>query len=73
MLRLLLPHDGRGAAEHQPIPGFALDECHQIVGDQIERVIAWKGGSDVSTLAGKAIRLRFVMQDADLYSLRFRE
>jgi len=56
----------------QPIPGFALKDCLQIVGDQITRRVAWKTGSDVSKLAGRPIRLRFVMQDADLYSLRFR-
>jgi hypothetical protein len=31
-----------------------------------------QGGSDVSKLAGRPIRLRLVIQDADLYSLRFR-
>lgn len=55
-----------------PLPGYRLDDCSQIIGDQIERVVAWKGGSDVSNLAGKTVRLRFVMKDADLYSLRFR-
>ena len=59
-------------ADGKPIPGFALDDCTQIVGDQIERVVAWTGGSDVSPLAGQVVRLRFAMADADLYSLRFR-
>jgi hypothetical protein len=36
------------------------------------RVVAWKAGSDVGKLAQQPIRLRFVMKDADLYSLRFR-
>jgi len=54
------------------IPGFALDDCHEIIGDEIERVVAWKGGSDASKLAGQSIRLRFQMKDADLFSLRFR-
>ena len=31
----------------QPIPGFTLDECPEIIGDQIERTVAWKGGSDL--------------------------
>jgi len=54
------------------IPGYTLADCPQIFGDQVERVVAWKGGSDVGRLAGRPIRLRFVMKDADLYSLRFR-
>jgi hypothetical protein len=55
-----------------PIPGFTLADCPDIFGDQLERPVTWKSGSDVSSLAGKPVRLRFFLQDADLYSLRFR-
>ena len=55
----------------QPIPGFTLDECPKIIGDQIERTVAWKVGSDLSSLAGKTVRMRVVLKDADLYSIRF--
>jgi len=33
---------------------------------------SWKGGTDVSQPAGKPIRLRFVMKDADLYAVQFK-
>lgn len=59
-------------ADGKPIPGFALADCPEIVGDRIEHVVAWTGGSDVSRLTGQPIRLRFVMKDADLYAVRFR-
>ena len=55
-----------------PLPGFALADCPEIYGDAIEEVVKWQGGSDVSSLAGQAVRLRFLMKDADLYSIRFR-
>ncbi len=55
-----------------PLDGFTLAQCPEIFGDEIEHVVAWEGGSDVSTLAGRPVRLRFVMKDADLYSIRFR-
>ncbi len=55
-----------------PVPGFTIEECPEIIGDEIEHVVTWKAGSDVSKLAGKPVRLRFEMKDADLYSLRFR-
>ncbi|MFV1969230.1 MAG: hypothetical protein ACC628_27735, partial [Pirellulaceae bacterium] len=55
----------------QPINGFTLDECPEIIGDEIEHVARWKSGTDVSALSGKPVRLRFVMKDADLYSFRF--
>jgi hypothetical protein len=35
-------------------------------------VVTWKSGSSVAALSGKPVRLRFVMKDADLYSIRFR-
>ncbi|MCD6169669.1 MAG: hypothetical protein J7J76_03835 [Candidatus Latescibacteria bacterium] len=56
----------------KPVTGYTLLECSEIFGDEIERVVAWQLGSDVSPLAGRPIRLRFVMKDADLYSIRFR-
>ena len=55
-----------------PIEGYALSDCEEIYGDSIERVVAWKRGPDVSALAGRPVRLRFVVQDADLFSFRFR-
>ena len=58
-------------ADGNPIPGFALEDCPEIIGDQIERTVSWKQGSDLSALAGKPVRLRFVLKDADLYALRF--
>lgn len=55
-----------------PIAGFSKDDCPEIVGDEIERTVAWKRGTDVSRLAGRPVRLRFCMKDADLFSMRFR-
>ncbi|MFH0794417.1 MAG: hypothetical protein V2A74_10340 [bacterium] len=53
------------------LEGFAIGDCDEIYGDEIARVVSWNGKSDVSTLAGKTVRLRFAMKDADLYSMRF--
>lgn len=60
-------------ANGKPIPGFTLAESEDIFGDSVDRNIRWKGheGSDLSTLRGRAVRLRFVIKDADLYSFRF--
>ena len=56
----------------QPIEGFSLKECLEISGDEIRRIVSWKGGDHVGDLGGKPARLRFVMKDADLYSFKFR-
>jgi hypothetical protein len=57
----------------QPIPGYSLREAADLMGNRIAGRAAWKHGADVSQLAGKPVQLRFVMRDADLYSLRFGE
>jgi hypothetical protein len=44
-----------------------------LFGDTLLRHVTWKEKADVSSLAGRPIRVRIVMSDADLYSLRFGE
>lgn len=58
-------------AEGHALPGYALADCPEMYGDQIEQAVAWAGNSDVSGLAGQPVRLRFALKDADVYSLRF--
>ena len=89
----------------RPIPGYTLEECPYIVGNELSRHVGWdpkavrhplpetgapmeamrddgevgykegpvlrEAPSDLSRLAGTPVRLRFVMKDADLFSLRF--
>jgi len=55
----------------EPIDGFTLADCHLQYGDQIDRVVSWKSGSDVGLHRGRPVRLRFELKDADLYSFRF--
>ena len=58
-------------ADGQPLDGYRLRDCQPLRGDSIEQPVAWKNGSDVSKLAGRTIRLRFHLQNADLFSFRF--
>ena len=58
-------------AAGQPIPGFALADCTAITGDDTDRVLTWKSGANVSALAGKAVRLRWVLKDADVFAFSF--
>lgn len=58
-------------ASGRPLPGFTLEDCPERYGDEIEGEFTWKSKADLGALAGKAVRLRFVLKDADLYSLRF--
>ena len=54
------------------IPGFSRDEFPPRHGDEIEGTMSWNSGKTLADLAGKVIILRFIMREADLYSLRFR-
>ena len=57
----------------QPLRGFTLGDCDEIFGDTLERAVTWREKSDVGSLVSKPIRLRMALQDADLFSLRFRD
>ena len=59
--------------EGHPQPGFTLTECPEIFGDEIDSTVKWAGGEDLRALAGKSVRLRFVLKDADLFAFRFEE
>jgi hypothetical protein len=58
-------------AAGRPIPGHGLKEAADLLGNRIDGVAAWEGGTDVGELSGRVVRLRFVMRDADLYAFRF--
>ena len=60
-------------ASGKPIPGFTLADSRNLVGDAIEQLVTWTKGSDVSSLAGQSVRLRFVMHEADLFAIQFRQ
>ena len=49
-----------------------LGDSLEQIGNEIAREVTWKNGADLATLAGRPIRLRFVMKDAELYSIQFR-
>ena len=58
-------------ANGNAIPGLSLDDATTHFGDRLEQTVSWGERTDVSDLASQPIRLRFVMQDADVYAIRF--
>ncbi len=57
----------------RPIPGYSLSESHETFGDDLDRIVAWTGGPEVSRLAGETVRLPFLIKDADLFAVQFRD
>jgi hypothetical protein len=60
-------------AAGKPVDGHQLGDCTEFYGDTVAHTVQWKGGGDLAPLAGKTLRLRVQIQDADLYSIRFSE
>jgi len=58
-------------SDGKPLPGFALDDCQPLSGDAIEQPVKWQRGNDLSGYMGQPIRLRFVLDNTDLYALQF--
>ncbi|HQM99596.1 MAG TPA: hypothetical protein PLL36_00895 [Candidatus Hydrogenedentes bacterium] len=59
-------------ADGTPFDGYGEDKCEEIIGNMLDRPVKWEAGSDISSLAGTPLRLRFHMKDADLYAIQFR-
>ena len=48
-----------------------LGDSEILFGNELAHTVSWAQGSDVSSLAGKTVRLRVNLKDADLFALRF--
>ena len=59
-------------ANGNAIQGYGRDDCPEMFADEIEGAVRWQQGGDVGRLAGSPVRLRFSLNDADLYAFRFR-
>jgi hypothetical protein len=54
----------------KPIEGRTLADMPALFGDELDAVVRWTSGDDLSGLIGKSVRFRFVLRDADLFALR---
>jgi len=59
-------------ADGHPYPGYSAADAREIIGNEIAKAVRWAQGASVASLQGKTVRLRFIMKDADLYSIRFK-
>ena len=57
---------------HHRIDGFQFDDADPVIKSSQSHVVSWNGSSDLSALAGRAIKLRFYFKNAKLYSFQFR-
>ena len=50
------------------LPGYSKEECKPIESDSVKTVVTWDGGASLSSIKGKTVRFRFIMDSSDLYS-----
>ncbi|EON77856.1 hypothetical protein ADIS_1775 [Lunatimonas lonarensis] len=58
-------------AEGNSLPGFSMKETQPLIGNEISRLVYWNKSTDITPLAGKPVRMRVYLKDANLYSFRF--
>ena len=54
-----------------PFPNFSLADCDGLSGEHLWSPMTWRGNSNVGTLSGKLIRIRFGLHRACLHAFRF--
>ena len=55
-----------------PIAGYGKDDASDLVMDSVSAGASWNGKADVRQFLQKPVRLRFHLQNARLYSIRFK-
>lgn len=53
----------------KPLAGYDYVDCKPFTGDGVAQQVAWKGKS-LDAMKGRAIRLEFLLKNADLYTFR---
>lgn len=57
--------DEAGAA----LPGYSRDDCEELIGDEIDRPLRWRGRTSLFGVAHRPVKLRFHLRDADLFAI----
>jgi hypothetical protein len=57
--------------QDHPIPGYTLDDAVLIDRNGVAQEVWWRGGPEVSRLAGQPVRLRFRLYSAKLFAFQF--
>lgn len=58
-------------ASGQPIPGFTLAQATPMTGDHVSQTVSWGANSNVGSLAGQTVKVRFELQNAKVFSFQF--
>ena len=53
----------------RPLEGFSADEADVLVGDELDKVVTWKGKGDLAALKGKQVAVRLHLARAKVFSM----
>jgi len=59
--------------EGNKLPGYSMEECQPIIGNEISRTVYWNKSNDLSKLVGKPVKMRIYLKDAAVFSFKFRK
>jgi hypothetical protein len=57
--------------EGKPLPGFTLEDCDGLSGEHLWSPMSWRGKSDVGSLRGQLLRVRFQLNRVRLHGFQF--
>lgn len=57
--------------EGNTLKGFDLAQANSVTENQLAQTVTWKTGTSLKSLAGKTVKLRFHLNNGDLYSYWF--
>jgi hypothetical protein len=55
----------------EPIRGYTLADSDRIYHNNLRKIATWKGQADLTSLAGRTVRLRLRWRNGKLYALQF--
>ena len=64
--RVELQDEGRN-----PLPGFSLEDCDMVLFNDVAHTVRWNGIEDISSLAGKPVRMKIIMRSAKLFAFQY--
>jgi hypothetical protein len=53
------------------LPGLSLADSRELIGNEIDGAVQWRDAKALAAIAGRPVRLRLQLRDADLFALRF--
>ena len=59
------------AEDHSPVGGCTFDQCVPLITDELDGVVRWRSGADLSEWAGKPVRLHVQLRAMRIYAFQF--